>query len=90
MYLRVHSFNQVEKLSPGEIVKVEIDMLPIGLAFYPGEQLRLVVSGHNLIGPIMHGARDYTSPFKGQCVIHTGPDKSYLQLPIKVELIADL
>jgi len=28
-----HSYDRVEKLKPGEIVPVEIDMFPIGLAF---------------------------------------------------------
>jgi len=39
-----HSFDRVEKLKPGEIVPVEIDMFPIGLAFRAGEQLRLVIT----------------------------------------------
>ncbi len=39
-----HTFDRVEKLAPGEIVDIEIDLLPIGLAFHPGEQLRFVVS----------------------------------------------
>ena len=54
-----HSFDRIEKLSPGEIVEVEIDLFPIGLVFYPGEQLRLVVSAHNALGPIMPATRDY-------------------------------
>ena len=81
-----HSFDRVDKLSPGEIVEVDIDLLPIGLVFYPGEQLRLVVSGQNAIGPIMPGTPDYTSPFQGRCVIHTGGSHaSYLQLQIKAD-----
>ncbi len=47
------SFDRVEKLKPGEIVPVEIDMFPIGLAFHPGEQLRLVITGSNLLGGVM-------------------------------------
>ncbi len=39
-----HTFDRVEKLTPGEVVDVEIDLLPIGLVFYPGQQLRLVIS----------------------------------------------
>ena len=37
-----HSFDRVEKLSPGEIA--EIELLPIGLVFHSGEQLRFVIS----------------------------------------------
>ncbi|MGI8610082.1 MAG: CocE/NonD family hydrolase C-terminal non-catalytic domain-containing protein [Candidatus Dormibacteria bacterium] len=79
-----HAFDRVEKLNPGEIVEVEIDMLPVGLVFYPGEQLRLVISGQNLLGGMMPGVRDYIPQNNGQHVIHTGGSSaSYLQLPIK-------
>jgi predicted acyl esterase len=80
-----HSFDRVEKLAPGEIVAIEIDLLPIGLAFHPGEQLRFIMSGQNLLGPMMPGVREYLPVNSGQHVIHTGGSyASYLQLPIKV------
>lgn len=78
-----HSFDRVEKLSPGEIVPIEIDLLPIGLVFYPGEQLRLIISSRNLSGTLMPGTAQYTGANAGQHVIHTGGEHaSYLQLPI--------
>lgn len=78
-----HSFDRVEKLNPGEVVDVEIDLLPIGLVFYPGEQLRLVISAQNLFGPWMPGLREYTPHNSGQHVLYTGGSHaSYLQLPI--------
>jgi uncharacterized protein len=79
-----HSFDRVEKLSPGEIVNIEIDLLPLGMAFHPGEQLRFIVSSRNLSGTMMPGLREYTGVNSGQHVIHTGGRyASYLQLPIK-------
>lgn len=79
-----HSFDQVEKLSPGEVVDVEIDLLPVGLTFYAGEQLRLVISSRSLLGTMMPGIREYTTPFGGRHIIHTGGDRaSYVQLPVK-------
>jgi len=79
-----HSFDRVEKLQPGEIADVAIDLFPIGLVFYPGEQLRLVISARNALGAIMPGVREYTPQNSGQHVIHTGGScASYLQLPIK-------
>lgn len=79
-----HSFDRVEKLSAGEIVDVEIDLLPLGLVFRPGEQLRFIVSARNLTGTMMPGLREYTGVNSGQHVIHTGGrHASYLQLPIK-------
>jgi uncharacterized protein len=78
-----HSFDRIEKLAPGEIVDIDIDLLPIGLAFHPGEQLRLVISGRHLLGPMMPRIREYTPANSGQHIIHTGGDHaSYLQLPV--------
>jgi predicted acyl esterase len=78
-----HSFDRVEKLSPGEVVNIEIDLLPIGLAFHPGEQLRFIISSRNLSGTLMPGIAEYVGANSGQHVIHTGGQyASYLQLPI--------
>ncbi|MFE7672228.1 CocE/NonD family hydrolase [Streptomyces albidoflavus] len=79
-----HTFDRTEKLTPGEIVDVEIDLLPLGLTFHPGEQLRLVVSGRSLLGTMMPGNREYTPANEGQHLIHTGGDHaSYLRLPVR-------
>ena len=78
-----HSFDRVEKLSPGQTVDIEIDLLPIGWVFHPGEQLRFVVSARNLLGTMMPGIKEYAGANSGQHVIHTGGERaSYLQLPI--------
>lgn len=78
-----HTFDRVEKLSPGEIVAIEIDLLPLGWAFQPGEQLRFIISSRNLSGTLMPGIAEYTGANSGQHVIHTGGRyPSYLQLPI--------
>ncbi len=79
-----HSFDRVEKLKSGEVVEVEIDLFPIGMVFYPGEQLRLVVSAKNDLGAIMPGTPGYVPENKGVHIIHTGGSHpSFLQLPIK-------
>lgn len=79
-----HSFDRVEKLQAGEIAEIEIDLFPIGMVFYPGEQLRLVVSSKNDLGAIMPGTPAYIPENKGKHIIHTGKSHaSYLQLPIK-------
>lgn len=78
-----HSFDRVEKLNPGEVVDIEIDLLPVGLVFHPGEQLRLVISATDLFGSWMPGLRDYTPQNSGHHVVHTGGSRaSYLRLPI--------
>jgi uncharacterized protein len=79
-----HSFDRIEKLSPGEIVDIEIDLLPIGLVFNPGEQLRFIVSSRNILGTLMPAIREYAGSNSGQHVIHTGGEHaSYLQLPVR-------
>ena len=80
-----HSFDRVETLSPGEVADVEIDLFPIGLRFYPGEQLRLVISAQDKLGPMMPQVANYTPNNRGQHIIYTGQSRaSYLQLPIMV------
>ena len=79
-----HSFDRVEKLSAGEIVDIEIELLPIGVTFHPGEQLRFVISSSNLLGTLMPAIREYVGANNGTHVIHTGGDRaSYLQLPVQ-------
>lgn len=71
-----HSFDRVEKLSEGEIAEIEIDLLPTGLAFFPGEQPRFAVSSANLLGVM-------TPTNRGRRRIHTRGDHApYPHLPI--------
>ncbi len=80
----VHSFDRVEKLNPGDVVDVEIELSPIGMVFHPGEQLRLVISAKDLFGPWMPGLREYIPQNSGQHVIHSGGSRaSFLQLPVR-------
>lgn len=79
-----HTFDRVEKLAPGQVVDVQIDLLPLGLSFTAREQLRFVVSSRNLLGTLMPGIREYEPASSGQHVIHTGGEHaSYLQLPVQ-------
>ncbi len=79
-----HRFDRIDKLGPGEIVEIDVELLPIGLAFHPGEQLRFVISSRNLLGTLMPGIREYVGANRGKHVIHTGgTHASYLQLPIQ-------
>ncbi|NUO57441.1 MAG: hydrolase, partial [Hamadaea sp.] len=80
----VHSFDRIEKLSPGEIVDLDLDLLPIGLVFYPGEQLRFVISARPLLGTMMPRLAEYTPANSGRHIVHTGGEHaSYLQLPVQ-------
>lgn len=80
----VHSFDRVEKLQAGEIVPVEIDMFPVGLALHPGESLRLTISGYNSLGGVMPRQGTLSPDNHGRHVIHTGgTHASFLQVPVK-------
>ena len=79
-----HSFDRVEKLKPGEIVPVEIEMYPVGMVLYEGESLRLVVSARDEAGSMMPGTAPAKPDNKGMHVLHCGGScDSYLQLPFK-------
>lgn len=81
----VRTFDRVEELAAGEVVDVEIALLPLGPVFRPGEQLRFVVSSRNLLGTLMPGIREYVGANRGRHVVHTGGRRaSYLQLPVQV------
>ena len=56
-----HTFDRIEKLSPGEIVDVEIDLFPIGLAFHPRRRAQAGDRGAEHTGAIMP-APAITSP----------------------------
>ena len=79
-----HSFDRVEKLVPGEIVCLDIDLFPVGLVLYPSEQLRLIVSGYHILGGVMPGTANVPAVNHGRHIVHSGGrNASYLQLPIK-------
>ncbi len=67
-----HTFDRIEKLTPGEVVEIDMELLPIGLAFHLGEQLRFVISSNNLLGTMMPGIQEFVGVNCGTHVIHTG------------------
>jgi predicted acyl esterase len=79
----VQAHQKEEKLSPGEIVPVDIEIVPHSRFWHKGQQLRVLVSGHyirdeNWFEPLIWDADN-----KGQHVIHSGGKyDSYLQIPV--------
>ena len=76
-----YPYDNPQKLSPGEIVPVDIEIWPQSKIFHPGEQLRVEIMGH-------YERIDWFEPFawetdnKGNHVIHTGGKyDSYLLVP---------
>ena len=72
-----------ELLSPGQIVPVEIPIYPIGMRWHGGEQLRVIVAGYDLKGPLFPGTPLAPTRNKGKHIIHTGGTyDSHLLVPM--------
>ena len=81
-YHPVQSHRVEEKLKPGEIVPVEIEIYPTSRIWHKGQQLRLQIAGR-------YFREGWFEPFawktdnKGNHVVHTGGKyDSYLQIPV--------
>lgn len=78
-----YSFSQIDKLSAGQVVDLDIILSPIGMVFYPGETMRVVVSTKDEIGSIMPGTPGCIPDNKGTHILHVGGKyPSYIQLPV--------
>ena len=78
-----HTFDRVEKLAPGEVVAVDIQIWPLGMRWSAGQQIQLVVAGHKVSGLEFPGLAGPDTINRGRHVIHTGPDyDSHLLLPV--------
>ena len=81
-----HTFNNPQKLAPGEIVPVEIELWPFSRIWHAGEQIRVQVMPYyerfNWYEPF-----DYAVINKGRHIIHTGGKyDSFLQIPFQPEI----
>ena len=78
-----YSFSQIDKLSAGQVAELDIILSPIGMVFYPGETMRVVVSTKDEIGSIMPGTPGCIPDNKGTHILHVGGKyPSYIQLPV--------
>jgi hypothetical protein len=78
----IQAHRKDEKLKPGEIVPVDIEIWPHSRIWHKGQQLQVLVSGHYI-------REGWFEPFswelnnKGKHVIHSGGKyDSYLQVPV--------
>ncbi|MDR1572618.1 MAG: CocE/NonD family hydrolase [Clostridiales Family XIII bacterium] len=81
-YRPQHTYGKIEKLSPGQIVPIDIEIWPLSRLYHKGEQLRVELAGHyfreNWFEPF-----DYDYINEGKHVVHTGGEyDSYLQIPV--------
>ena len=77
------SYPPERRLAPAEVVELVITLTPVALIVHPGERLRLVVSGHDLVPSGFAGARPVRRRPAGRHLLPTGGDRrSRLELPI--------
>jgi predicted acyl esterase len=84
-YQPIHKHKREIKLKPGEIVPVEIEILPSGTLFERGEKLRVVVQGSDIYNyPEEYHSDGHTETVnKGEHVIYTGGKyDSHLLVPV--------
>ena len=76
-----YTFKTVQKLSPGEIVPLEIEINPTSKVWHAGERLRVFLSNWRNIGGIDTFEHELISD--GSHVIHTGAEcDSHLLIPV--------
>lgn len=90
--LPVHPHDHEDRLAPGDIVPVDIEIWPSSTRFEAGETLRLVIMGRDTVRPSVPNApfalHEHTRN-RGTHVIHTGGrHDSYLQIPVIPRSIA--
>jgi predicted acyl esterase len=83
----VHPHTREQKLKPGEIVPLDIEIWPSSTRFEAGEKLRLIVQGTDINRYSKEKAPVYfrheASVNKGSHVIHAGgKSESYLLVPV--------
>jgi len=95
-FLPIQSFDEPRILQAGEIVSIDIAIMPASEIFHAGEQLRLTISGHEFLAPPATKAPSGVLAFMGAMpplptknagvhIIHGGGDhQSFLQIPVVV------
>lgn len=82
-----HSHDQIQRLQPGEIYAIDVEIWPTSLFLPRGYRLALTLQGKDFerVGWFTHDdpADRPAATFSGKNIIHTGPARqSYLLLPI--------
>ncbi|MGI6034042.1 MAG: CocE/NonD family hydrolase [Coriobacteriales bacterium] len=79
----VQSHERELKLSPGEIVPIDVEINPTSRIWHAGETLRIQVAGRYIRDPHWIEPLIWETDNAGEHVIHTGGDyDSWLQIPV--------
>ncbi|KAH7079144.1 Alpha/Beta hydrolase protein [Paraphoma chrysanthemicola] len=79
-----HTEESQEKITPGQVVKLEIGIWPAGIQFEAGERLVLRISGHDMRLPEFDSLRGvFEKTNKGRHIVHVGGEyDSHIILPL--------
>jgi predicted acyl esterase len=82
-YNPYHTHDRDEFVKPGYIVRLDIGIWPMGMAFEEGEGIMLVIAGHRLIHPEFEILRDKDENYNvGNHIVHVGGEYgAHLLLP---------
>lgn len=81
-YNPVQAHDTVQKLTPGEVVPIEIEIVPTSRIWHAGQAIRVQIAGHYIRDEWFEPLA-WETDNKGTHVIHTGGKyDSYLQIPI--------
>jgi predicted acyl esterase len=81
----VLSHRREQKLRPGEIVPVDIEIWPSGTAFAAGEKLRLIIQGSDIYRypePLVYARHEATVNSGMHSIYSGGERESYLLIPV--------
>jgi putative CocE/NonD family hydrolase len=77
-----HFHTKEERLAPGEIVAVEIELCPMGMRWHAGQGLRVMVAGYNMENPQFKELPPIQTRNRGMHILHTGGKyDAYLLVP---------
>jgi uncharacterized protein len=77
-YRPFHAHDEVQKLTPGEVVPLDIEIWPTSMVFPKGYRMVLTLQGHDFVvtppGRLLHNCPQDRpeAEFGGNCTIHTG------------------
>jgi predicted acyl esterase len=87
-YRPYHAHDELQPLTPGEVVPLDLEIWPTSMVFPKGYRLMLTLQGHDFVvtdpGRLLHNCPQDRSPqtFGGLNTVHTGGDHaSYLLMP---------
>lgn len=79
----VYAMDREEKLKPGEIVPIDIEIYPLSRIWHKGQKLRIQLAGRYIRDESWFEPLGWITDNIGQHVIHTGVKyKSYLVIPV--------